>query len=64
MLLITSAIKLMYKKRYPELRAPFYRIISNFFNECSYNAYSGEIASTGQTSAQDPQSVHNSGSIT
>jgi hypothetical protein len=26
--------------------------------------YSGEIASTGQTSAHEPQSVHSSGSIT
>ena len=36
-----------------------------FFDYMLYKSYySAEIASTGHTSAHDPQSVHNSGSIT
>lgn len=55
-----------HKKRCPIMRTPFldYKQ-SNFFNDflCRGACYSGEIASTGQTSAHEPQSVHNSGSI-
>jgi hypothetical protein len=39
------------------------RLLSGFFADMLHNFYSGEIASTGQTSAQAPQSVHASGSI-
>lgn len=37
--------------------------VSNYFNSNINLNYSGEIASVGHTSAQDPQSVQSSGSI-